>query len=94
MFHVRLAEQPNTIEISLVSVHAGRLPIRIKRAFDEIEAAMVRTGVGFQWKSGTNRQVALIVLPDQVRVRKKVKNLTLTELRFKDALIEVRADLD
>ena len=91
---VRLAEQPNTIEVHLVSVHAGKLPIRIKRVFDEIEGAMARSGIQFQWKSGSQRQVALITIPDELRVHKQSRRVTLTALRFRNEEIEVRADLD
>ncbi len=91
---IQLGEDPNTVEIRIVSVHAGSLPVRMKRAFDEIESAMARQGVDFQWKPGTNREVAVVTIPSQVRVKDKQKNISVSELSIDDDVVEVTAELD
>ena len=91
---IQLGEDPNTVEIRIVSVHAGSLPVRMKRAFDEIESAMARQGVDFQWKPGTNREVAVVTIPSQVRVKDKQKNISVSELSIDDDVVKVTAELD
>ena len=91
---IELGDDPNTVEISIVSVHAGSLPIRLKRAFDEIESTMAHQGVDFQWKPGTNREVAVVTIPSQVRIKNKQKNLSVSELSIGDGFVEVISDLD
>ena len=91
---IELGDDPNTIEIHIVSVHAGSIPVRMKRAFDEIESAMARQGVDFQWKLGTNREVAVVTIPSQVRIKNKQKNISVSELSIDDDVVEVTADLD
>jgi len=92
--HLELGDNPNTVEVRIVSAHAGSLPIRMKRAFDEIESAMARQGVDFQWKPGTNREVAIVTIPNQVRIKNKRKNISVSELSIGDGVVEVTADLD
>ena len=91
---IELGDDPNTLEIRVVSVHAGSLPIRMKRAFDEIESAMARQGVDFRWKPGTNREVAVVTIPSQVRIKNKQKNLSVRELSIDDDVVEVTVELD
>jgi hypothetical protein len=91
---IELGADPNTLEIRIVSVHAGSIPVRMKRAFDEIESAMARQGVDFQWKPGTNREVAVVTIPSQVRIKNKQKNISVSELSIDDDVVEVTADLD
>ncbi|MFP6586645.1 MAG: hypothetical protein VB814_03305 [Pirellulaceae bacterium] len=91
---IELGADPNTIEIRIVSVHAGSIPVRMKRAFDEIESAMARQGVDFQWKAGTNREVAVVTIPSQVRIKNKQKNISVSELSIDDDVVEVTVDLD
>ena len=91
---IELGADPNTIEIRIVSVHAGSIPVRMKRAFDEIESTMARQGVDFQWKPGTNREVAVVTIPSQVRIKNKQKNISVSELSIDDDVVEVTADLD
>jgi len=91
---IELGDDPNTVEIRIVSVHAGSLPVRMKRAFDEIESAMARQGVDFQWKPGTNREVAVVTIPSQVRIKNKQKNISVRELTIDDDVVEVTAELD
>ena len=91
---IELGDDPNTLEIRVVSVHAGSLPIRMKRAFDEIESAMARQGVAFQWKPGTNREVAVVTIPSQVRIKNKQKNISVSEVSIGDSVVEVTANLD
>jgi hypothetical protein len=91
---IQLGDDPNTVEIRIVSVHAGSIPVRMKRAFDEIESAMARQGVDFQWKPGTNREVAVVTIPSQVRIKNKQKNISVSELSIDDDVVEVTADLD
>ena len=91
---IELGADPNTLEIRIVSVHAGSIPVRMKRAFDEIESAMARQGVDFQWKAGTNREVAVVTIPSQVRIKNKQKNISVSELSIDDDVVEVTADLD
>ena len=91
---IELGDDPNTVEISIVSVHAGSLPIRLKRAFDEIESTMAHQGVDFQWKPGTNREVAVVTIPNQVRIKNKQKNISVSELSIGDGYVEVTSDLD
>ena len=91
---IQLGDDPNTVEIRIVSVHAGSLPVRMKRAFDEIESAMARQGVDFQWKPGTNREVAVVTIPSQVRVKDKQKNISVSELSIDDDVVEVTVELD
>ena len=94
VLEIELGDDPNTVEIRIVSVHAGSLPVSIKRAFDEIESAMARQGVDFQWKPGTDREVAVVTIPSQVRIKNKQKNLSVSELSIDDDIVEVTADLD
>ena len=89
-----LGDDPNTVEIRIVSVHAGSLPIRMKRAFDEIQSAMARQGVDFQWKPGTNREVGVVTIPNQIRIKHKQKNISVNKLSIGDGVVEVIADLD
>jgi hypothetical protein len=91
---IKLGDDPNTVEIRIVNVHAGSLSIRMKRAFDEIESAMARQGVDFQWKPGTNREVAVVTIPSQVRRKNKQTNISVSELSIGDDVVEVTADLD
>ena len=91
---IELGDDPNTLEIRIVSVHAGSIPVRMKRAFDEIESAMAGQGVDFQWKPGTNREVAVVTIPSQVRIKNKQKNISVSELSIDDDVVEVTADLD
>lgn len=91
---IELGDDPNTVEISIVSVHAGSLPIRMKRAFDEIESVMARQGVDFQWKPRTNREVAIVTIPNQVRIKNKQKNISVSELSIDDGFVEITSDLD
>ena len=91
---IELGDDPNTVEISIVSVHAGSLPIRMKRAFDEIESVMARQGVDFQWKPRTNREVAVVTIPNQVRIKNKQKNISVSELSIGVGFVEVILDLD
>jgi len=91
---IKLGDDPNTVEIRIVSAHAGSLSIRMKRAFDEIESAMARQGVDFHWKPGTNREVAVVTIPSQVRSKNKQKNLLVSKLSIGDDVVEVTADLD
>ena len=91
---IELGDDPNTVVISIVSVHAGSLPIRLKRAFDEIESTMAHQGVDFQWKPGTNREVAVVTIPNQVRIKNKQKNISVSELSIGDGYVEVTSDLD
>ena len=89
----RLADQPNAIELKIESVHAGSLPIRLKRIFDEIESAMIRSGVDFKWKAGTERTVAIIHIPSKVRIKRE-RELQLTELDFQTGSVHVTAEVD
>lgn len=89
----RLADQPNAIELKIQSVHAGSLPIRLKRVFDEIESAMTRSGVNFKWKAGTERTVAIIHIPTKVRIKRE-RELLITELDFQTGSIHVTAEVD
>ena len=91
---IELGDDPNTVEIRIVSVHAGSLPIRMKRAFDEIESAMAHQGVDFQWKPRTNREVAVVTIPSQVRIKNKQKNISVSELSIGDGFVEVISDFD
>ena len=91
---IELGDDPNTVEISIVSVHAGSLPIRLKRVFDEIESTMAHQDVDFQWKPGTNREVAVVTIPNQVRIKNKQKNISVSELSIGDGYVEVTSDLD
>ena len=91
---IKLGDDPNTVEIRIVNVHAGSLSIRMKRVFDEIESAMARQGVDFQWKPGTNREVAVVTIPSQVRRKNKQKNISVSELSIGGDVVEVTADLD
>ena len=91
---IALGDDLNTVEIRIVSVHAGSLPVRMKRAFDEIESAMARQGVDFRWKPGTNREVAVVTIPSQVRIKNKQKNLSVRELSIDDDVVEVTVELD
>ncbi len=91
---IELGDDPNTVEISIVSVHAGSLPIRLKRAFDEIESTMAHQGIDFQWKPGTDREVAVVTIPSQVGIKNKRKNLSVSELSIDEDVVEVTADLD
>ena len=91
---IELGDDPNTVEISIVSVHAGSLPIRLKRVFDEIESTMAHQDVDFQWKPGTNREVAVVTIPNQVRIKNKQKNISVSELSIGDGFVEVTSDLD
>ena len=90
---IKLAEQPNTIEIKLNSLHAGNLPIRIKRVFDEIESAMARSGVDFKWKPGTDRTVAIVRIPTVVRIKRE-RELDITSLEFLKEKVRVQVAID
>ncbi|MDB4862923.1 hypothetical protein OAI33_06515 [Pirellulaceae bacterium] len=89
----RLADQPNAIELKIESVHAGSLPIRLKRIFDEIESAMIRSGVDFKWKAGTERTVAIIHIPSKVRTKRE-RELQITALEFQTGSVRVTAEVD
>ncbi len=90
---MKLAEQPNAVELKLQSIHAGKLPISLKRVFDEIESAMDRSGVNFQWKPGTDRTVAIVQIPSKVRVKRE-RELTVTALEFLQGKVRVTAEVD
>ena len=91
---IKLGDTPNTVEIRIVSVHAGSLPVRMKRAFDEIESAMARQGIEFQWKPQTNREVAVVKIPSQVAVKNKQKRISVKALSIDDDVVEITAELD
>ena len=90
---IGLSEQPNTIEIKLNSLHAGNLPIRIKRVFDEVESAMARSGVDFKWKPGTDRTVAIVRIPTVVRIKRE-RELDITSLEFLKEKVRVQVAID
>ena len=94
VLEIELGDDPNTVEIRVVSVHAGSLPVSMKRAFDEIESAMDRQGVDFQWKPGTNREVGVVTIPNQIRIKHKQKKISVNKLSIGDGVVEVIADLD
>lgn len=88
-----LTDQPNTVELKIESIHAGSLPIRLKRVFDEIESAMERSGVDFKWKPGTERTVANVRIPSRVRVKRE-RELQITDLDFHAGSVHVTAEVD
>ena len=89
----KLSDQPNTIELKIQSIHAGSLPIRLKRIFDEIESAMIRSGVDFKWKAGTERSVAIIHIPSKVRIKRE-RELQITELDFQPGSVHITVEVD
>jgi len=89
----KLAAEPNAVELKIESIHAGSLPIRLKRVFDEIESAMERSGVDFKWKPGTDRTVAIVRIPSRVRVKRE-RELQITDLEFQSGSVRVTAEVD
>ena len=45
-------------------------------------------------EAGTNREVAVVTIPSQVRIKNKQKNISVSELSIDDDVVEVTADLD
>ena len=89
----KLSDEVNAVELKIESIHAGSLPIRLKRVFDEIESAMERSGVDFKWKPGTERTVAIVRIPSKVRVKRE-RELQVTNLEFQSGSVHVTAEVD
>ena len=89
---IKLAEQLNTIEIKLSSLHAGNLPIRIKRVFDEIESAMARSGVDLA--ETRNRSNGCHRTDSDGGTHKRERELDITSLEFLKEKVRVQVAID
>ena len=61
--NVNLSTDMQQLEFEIKEIHAGSLPVAIKRVFDELESAMERSSIQVSWVPGSNRREAVVEIP-------------------------------
>mgnify|MGYP007106925093 CR=1 FL=1 len=96
--NVRLSTDMQQLEFAIEEIHAGSLPVAIKRVFYELENAMNRSKIPFSWVPGSDRRKAIVELPadllKDVEGPLSEKTITAESLEIKFERLKVTATVD
>ena len=95
---VKLSTDMQQLEFAIKEIHAGSLPVAIKRVFDELESAMERSKIQFSWVPGSDRREAIVEIPSDLLkdaegpISKRVIKAESLEIRFERLKVSATVD--
>ena len=96
--NVNLSTDMQQLEFQIKEIHAGSLPVAIKRVFDELESAMERSSIQFSWVPGSDRREAVVDIPPDLLkdvegpISKRVITAESLEIRFERLKVSATVD--
>lgn len=95
---VSLSTDLQQLNFAIKEIHAGSLPVAIKRVFDELESAMERSKIQFSWVPGSDRREAIVEIPSDLLknvegpISKRVITAELLEIGFERLKVSATVD--
>ena len=96
--NVNLSTDMQQLKFAIKEIHAGSLPVAIKRVFDELESAMERSSIQFSWVPGSDRREAVVEIPPDLLkdaegpISKRVITAESLEIRFERLKVAATVD--
>ena len=95
---VNLSTDLQQLHFEIQEIHAGSLPVNIKRVFDELENAMNQSRVPFSWVPGSDRRKAIVEIPSDLLkdmkgpISKKLLTDLSLDIKFERLTITAKVD--